>query len=53
MVDNIAERGGICLCGKVGRISIIFGGRGPAHFKCDVCKRKYDLDGNLMEPTNA
>jgi len=28
--------------------SLQFGGRQPAHFVCDHCGRRYDLDGNLL-----
>lgn len=46
-MSDLSDRGGICLCGAV-RWSVVFGGKLPAHFTCDVCRRMYDLDGNLM-----
>jgi hypothetical protein len=44
-MSTLTERGGVCLCGAIGAISLIFGGRKPAHFVCGKCKRKFDLDG--------
>ena len=45
---GLASRGGICLCGSLG-ISLIFGGSKPAHFTCDRCQRRYDLNGVLID----
>ena len=47
MTPDLASRDGLCLCGS-DFISLIFGGSRPAHFVCDKCRRRYDLDGVLI-----